>query len=65
MNKLANLVPHFCIIVSGMMMVLLIIDKVNSNMNFIDNSITKNLLIVFMVAVTLCSIMLIRRQRQD
>jgi len=65
MKYIANLLPHFCIVISGMMMVLLIIDIFNTNMNFIDNSITKRLLMILMVAVVSCSIMLIKRQRQD
>ena len=65
MKLIANILPHLCIILSGMMIVLLVIDKFNSQMGFIDNDITKNLLIVQMVAVTICSIMLIRRQRRD
>ena len=65
MKYITKILPHFCIILSGMLLVLLIIDKFNSKMNFIDNDITKNLMIILTVTATVCSIMLACRQRRD
>jgi len=66
MTKLiSGLLPHICIILSGMMLTLLIIDKFNTQMNFIDNAITKNLMIVLAVLTVVCSVMLICRQRRE
>ena len=62
---LARILPHLCIILSGVILTLVIIDKVNTQMNFIDNNITKNLLLVFAVLSVVCSVMLAGRQRQD
>ncbi len=42
--------PHLCIILSGMLLVLLAIDRVNSAMMFIDHNITKGLMCVLCVA---------------
>ncbi len=42
-----KIMPHFTIIFSVFSLVLLIIDKINEPMNFINNDIYKNLLIIF------------------
>lgn len=39
-----RLLAHASVILSGMILVLLLIDRVNSSMQFIDNRITKGLL---------------------
>ena len=44
-----RIMPHFTIIFSIFSLVLLIIDKINDAMNFINNDIYKNLLIIFFV----------------
>lgn len=42
-----KIIPHITIIFSVFSLVLLIIDKINEPMNFINNDIYKNLLIIF------------------
>ncbi|MBR3842448.1 MAG: hypothetical protein IKM38_04150 [Christensenellaceae bacterium] len=42
-----KIMPHITIIFSVFSLVLLIIDKINEPMNFINNDIYKNLLIIF------------------
>ena len=41
---LKNVLPHLSIVLSGMLIVLLAIDRVNSAMVFIDHRITKGLM---------------------
>ena len=44
--KLADrLVPHVAIVIAGMLVVFFLIDRVNKAMNFIDNGLTKGLLL--------------------
>lgn len=47
---LKNVLPHLCIVLSGMLIVLLAIDRVNSAMMFIDHRITKGLMWVLCIA---------------
>lgn len=46
MKKVMHALPHVIIIISGMIFVLLIIDGVNSAMNFINNPQTKALMYI-------------------
>ena len=64
-KSLSRILPHLCIILSGVILVLVLIDKFNTQMNFIDNSITKNMLLVLSVLTVVCSIMLVSYQRHD
>ncbi len=64
-KTLSRILPHLCIILSGVILTLVIIDKFNTQMNFIDNGITKNLLLIFAVLSVICSIMLASRQRSE
>ena len=45
-----NLLPHLSIVLSGMLIVLLAIDRVNSAMMFIDHRLTKGLMWVLCAA---------------
>ena len=47
---LKTILPHLCIVLSGMLIVLLAIDRVNNAMMFIDHRITKGLMWVLCIA---------------
>jgi len=64
-KSLSRTLPHLCIILSGVIVTLVLIDKVNTQMNFIDNSITKNLLLILALLSVVCSVMLASRQRKE
>lgn len=55
--------PHINIIISGMYIVFFIIDVQNSAMGFINNGITKTLLLILSAGSILSSILLIWYQR--
>ncbi len=61
---LKKILPHFCIILSVVMLVFLIIDQVNSAMAFINNQGTKVIMIVFSILVLLMSILYVADQRK-
>ncbi len=62
---LKKILPHFCIILSVVMLVFLIIDQVNSAMAFINNQGTKVIMIVFSILVLLMSMLYIADQRKN
>lgn len=62
---LKKILPHFCIILSVVMLVFLIIDQVNSAMAFINNQGTKVIMIVFSILVLLMSILYVADQRKN
>ena len=45
-NKLGRLLPHAAILICNMYVVFWLIDRVNKAMNFIDNGLTKGLLLI-------------------
>ena len=51
LKKLERLLPHGAILICNMYIVFYLIDRVNTAMNFIDNGLTKSLLLV-LCAVT-------------
>lgn len=55
---------HAAIVLSGMLMVLLAIDRVNEAMMFIDNSITKTLLWVLCIVSILNAARLLARPKK-
>lgn len=59
-----KILPHFCIILSVVMLVFLITDQVNSAMAFINNQGTKVIMIVFSLLVLLMSILYIADQQK-
>ena len=61
---LRKLLPHAAIILSGMYFVFFFIDRVNSAMAFINNNITKRLLVALCVICVIESIWLIRDERR-
>ncbi len=60
---LIKALPHINIVISGMYLVFFIIDVQNSAMAFINNDITKVLLLILSVGSILTSILLIWYQR--
>lgn len=61
---LKNILPHLCIIISVMMIVIYIIDHLNNAMNFINNNIFKTLLLIYSIIVIASSIFLIAENRR-
>ncbi len=61
---LKKIVPHLCIILSVMILVLSIIDRINHAMNFICNDLFKILLLIFCVAAIVTSVFLIAENRR-
>ena len=61
---LRKLLPHGVIILSAMYLVFFLIDRVNSAMAFINNGITKRLLLVLCALAVVESVWLIRDERR-
>lgn len=49
MNKLIKILPHFTIALSVMFITFWVLDILNPIMNFIDNSISNKLLLIFCI----------------
>ena len=49
-NKIRRMLPHLVILISNMYLVFFAIDRVNTAMKFIDNGLTKGLLLVLCLA---------------
>lgn len=61
---LRKILPHAAIVISGMYLVFFLIDRVNSAMAFINNEITKRLLLVLCAISVVNAIYLIRDDRR-
>lgn len=61
---LRKILPHVSIVLCNMYLVFFCIDRVNSAMSFIDNNITKALLLVLCIISTVNSAFLILDQRR-
>lgn len=61
---LRKYLPHAAIILSGMYLVFFLIDRVNSAMAFINNPITKRLILALCAIACLESVWLIRDERR-
>ena len=61
---LRKILPHAAIIIAAMYVVFFAIDRVNSAMGFINNNITKVLLLVFSVVSVFNALWLIHDDRQ-
>ena len=57
LNRLKRMLPHAAILIGNMYLVFYLIDRVNKAMNFIDNGLTKGLLLA------LCVLALINARR--
>lgn len=62
---LRKIFPHIAIVLCNMYLVFYAIDRVNSAMAFINNSITKLLLVVLCIISTVNAAFLIRDQRRQ
>lgn len=49
-DKLKRLIPHAAVLICNMYIVFFLIDRVNTAMNFIDNGLTKGLLLLLCLA---------------
>ncbi len=65
LKTLLGLIPHVLLVLSVMMITFVITDYYNRPMAFINNSITKALLLVMSVLVIIESVYLIYRLRKD
>ena len=61
---LKRLTPHAVIILSGMYLVFFLIDRVNRTMNFINNDITKVLLLALCALAVYHAVLMIRANRR-
>lgn len=61
---LKKLLAHCAIIISGMYIVFFLIDRVNPAMGFIDNDITKPLLLVLSLIAIINAIQVIAAERK-
>lgn len=57
LRKMRAMLPHGAILIANMFIVFFLIDRVNTAMNFIDNRLTKGLLLA-MCALVLCDLLL-------
>ncbi len=64
MKTITKIIPHACIILSTMLIVFYVVDRFNTAMAFIDNKITKTLILVLGILSVLTSVMLIAFQRR-
>ena len=60
-----TLLPHLSIVLSGMLIVLLAIDRVNSAMIFIDNDLTKGIMWILCAASIVNGAQLLTRPRKS
>jgi hypothetical protein len=66
LNTVKKLIPHLCIVLSGMFITFIVIDQFNSAMSVVgNNSIEKTFLFLFSIVSLIVSIMLISRQRRE
>lgn len=65
LSFLGRCLPHLLIINSLILITFVLIDRVNNAMNFIDNSMTKGLLLITCVVAVASAVLLIIRQRHD
>lgn len=64
MKKLIKAIPHISIILSGMLLTLLVIDRINSAMNFINNDYTKIIILILCLLTVFQSIIQIIAMRR-
>ena len=62
--RIRPLVPHLSIILCGLLVVLYVADRFNSNMNFIGNNLSKNLLLLLCIVTLISDIVLVRINRR-
>lgn len=65
LKLLEKLLPHFLIVLAGMFLTFFIIDKYNNAMEFINNDISKALILVWCVISFICAAAMIVYQRKN
>lgn len=65
MKKIVKILPHVNIILAVLFITLWVLDKLNPIMNFINNSISNVLLIIFFVVSMANSILFIAYERKN
>lgn len=65
MKRIVGMLPHINIIISCMMITFFVIDRYNTAMAFINNNITKWLLLIVSILSIVNSIILICYQRKE
>jgi hypothetical protein len=65
MGIIRSILPHVIIILSGIFLVLLILDNYNPTMNFIDNTISMKLFWAYGILSIINSILFIAENRKD
>lgn len=65
MDRIKRVLPHISIILSGMMVIFFVIDKLNAAMTLMSNDMTKALLFLLSIVTIIVSAMLISRQRKE
>lgn len=62
-KKIRAMLPHAAILIANMYIVFYVIDRFNMAMNFIDNALTKGLLLA-MCVIVLCDMLLPRPKKR-
>lgn len=66
MNRLMSLLSHACLILAMMLITLLIVDRFNPSMDFINNDISKLIILALCVfGMMLALLFLIRQHRSN
>ena len=65
MKKVLQVLPHICIILSGMLLTFFIIDQINPAMAFINNEITKWLIgVTAVLSIMNCIVLTVCLQKK-
>ena len=63
-NKISRMLPHCAILICNMYIVFFLIDRVNTAMNFIDNGLTKGLLLIMSLVSGWCALWMMTGRRR-
>lgn len=64
MRNLRSALPHICVILAGTFITLLIVDKFNAEMAFINNNMAKSMLLVFCLVSIVVSLMQMLQRKE-
>ena len=65
MNRLQSILSHLCFILSLMLVTLLIVDRFNPSMDFINNDLCKLLILVLCVGSAVLSVLHLLRSHRN
>lgn len=65
MNLIKKILPHICIILSGMIVTFFIISQFNNAMGLMENDMTKAIIFILGIVAIIVSSMLISKQRRE